>query len=318
MVALSLVACSSSPSDAACDATPSGAHSSTIKVSGDFSKEPTVTMPPAFDAKDTERSVLISGKGTPAVEGDVVTAKYAAYNASNGKSLELEKGVKWSEQSFLLNKTKSFPGIYKALLCAHVGDRIVSAIPSSDLFGGMKVDMSAAGISPKDTLVFVFDVSKVAPAPKESASPTPGASVPPKSLPAPTPWADNVPTVDLNQKAPVVTLPKTDPPAALELKVITEGTGAVVAADSTVSVDYQGTSWNSGKIFDQSYTRGTPSSFPVSGVIDGFAAAMVGQKVGATVIVTIPPKFAYGEGAINDQNLAGQTLVFLIQIRDAK
>ncbi|MEO9103806.1 MAG: FKBP-type peptidyl-prolyl cis-trans isomerase, partial [Terrimesophilobacter sp.] len=94
-----------------------------------------------------------------------------------------------------------------------------------------------------------------------------------------------------------------------------EGDGALVTDSSTVTFDYQGTSWNTGKIFDQSYGKGAPFTSAVTQLVKGFTAAMVGHKVGATLLVAVPPAYGYGEGAINQQNLVGQTLVFLIQIR---
>ncbi len=318
MVAISVVSCSASP-DATCEATPSGSSSTSIKVSGDFGVEPTVTMPPAFEVKKTERSVLISGSGVAALGGEMVTANYGAYNASTGEPVMLNETSTWTENTFALDGSMegSLPGLYKTLKCAHEGDRIVSAIPSSELFGAMGVDMTSLGIGDKDTLVFIFDISKIEPASTETPQPLPDPE--PKTLPTPSAWVENVPAVDLSGAVPVVTLPETSPPAELQLKVITEGTGALVAdQNSSVTVDYQGTSWDTGTIFDQSYTRGTQATFPVGGVIDGFAAAMLGQKVGATVLVTVPPAYGYGEGEINDQDLRGQTLVFLIQIHDVK
>jgi peptidylprolyl isomerase len=52
-------------------------------------------------------------------------------------------------------------------------------------------------------------------------------------------------------------------------------------------------------------------------VVEGFGAALVGQKVGTRLVVTIPPEYAYGEkGAGSDSSgLAGQTLVFVIDIQ---
>ena len=49
-------------------------------------------------------------------------------------------------------------------------------------------------------------------------------------------------------------------------------------------------------------------------MVQGFGAALVGQKVGSRVIVTMPPKFGYGEGTVNENDLVGQTLVFVIDI----
>lgn len=318
VVAVSLVSCSA-PGGPACEATPSGSHSSSIKVSGEFGKEPKVTMPPAFEVTETERTVLVSGNGATVLGGEVVTADYGVYNAATGEQVNLTQESTWTEGKFEVNEAmeNSLGGFYKTLKCAREGDRIVSAIPSGELFGSMGVDMSGVGIGATDTVVFIVDVSKVEPAPTEPATPEPDAA--PKALPTPLAWVDNVPTVNLSADVPVVTLPKTDPPADLQLLVISEGAGALVSdPSSNVTVDYQGISWNTGEIFDQSYTRGEPATFPVGGVIDGFAAAMVGQKVGSTVLVTIPPAYGYGEGEINAQDLRGQTLVFLIQIHDVK
>jgi len=52
-------------------------------------------------------------------------------------------------------------------------------------------------------------------------------------------------------------------------------------------------------------------------VITGFAAAIVGQKVGSTVLVSIPPDLAYGTDPAKHE-LGGQTLVFLIHIEAAQ
>ena len=52
-------------------------------------------------------------------------------------------------------------------------------------------------------------------------------------------------------------------------------------------------------------------------VIQGFGAALVGQKVGTKLIVTIPPEYAYGTDAAGAE-LGGQTLVFLVEIEDTE
>lgn len=321
MIAVSLVACSTAaPADTACVATPSGTHAESVKVKGDFGKEPKVTMPASFEVKKTERTVLIKGKGDGAVAGQTVTANYAVYNAATGVPVLLDGANTWVEAPFVANDAlkSTFPGLFDTLMCSRAGERIVSAVPASELFGENGPNF---GVGATDTVVFVLDVSKVADtvAPTSAPDATPEAPQP-LSLPTPAPWTDNVPTVDLSGAVPVVTIPKTAPPAELQLKVIKEGTGAVVESISnvTVSVDYQGVSWNSGTVFDQSFGKGKPLSIGLNQVIAGFGAAMANQKVGSTVLVTIPPALAYGEGEINANDLKGQTLVFLITILDVK
>ena len=67
-------------------------------------------------------------------------------------------------------------------------------------------------------------------------------------------------------------------------------------AGDNVTLHYQGTSWDTGEVFDQSY-GGDPAQFTTDAVIQGFGAALVGQKVGTKLIVTIPPQYAYGTDA---------------------
>jgi len=105
------------------------------------------------------------------------------------------------------------------------------------------------------------------------------------------------------------------PPSELVLKVLKPGTGATVKSGDPVTVDYQGTNWTSGQVFDQSYGRGA-ATFETDGVVPGFGAALVGQKVGAQVVVGIPPQFGYGSSGQPSANIAGtDTLVFVIEVK---
>ena len=96
----------------------------------------------------------------------------------------------------------------------------------------------------------------------------------------PQAWKTDEPKVTFDAKGkPTLKLPKTKPPKDLLLKVLRQGDGDVVKTGDTVTVDYQGTSWDTGKIFDQSYGK-QPASFATNQVVEGFGAALVGQKVG--------------------------------------
>ncbi len=304
LLAVSLVSCST-PAAASCDVTAEGTQSKQIEVEGAPDIEPTVTIPTPLDATETERSVAISGTGDVVEPGMQATFNYVVYNATTGEKLGGTETFETADAiPMVIDEDHMLPGMVKTIQCSTVGSRVVAIVPPADAFGA---DGPNVGIAETDSLVFVFDIKSVEPAPTESESP---AAEP---LPTPAEWTDNVPTVNLDGDVPTVTIPETDPPSELLLKVITAGDGDEVTADSTVTVDYQGISWDTGEVFDQSYTRGEASSFPISGVISGFGAAMVGQQVGATLLVTIPPTYAYGTDP-DAHELGGQTLVFLIQI----
>lgn len=107
------------------------------------------------------------------------------------------------------------------------------------------------------------------------------------------------------------------PPTELVLKVLKEGTGETVKSGDSVTIDYQGTNWTTGKVFDESYGK-TPATFTTDGVVKGFGAALVGQKVGTQLVVGIPPEFGYGTAGQPSAGISGtDTLVFVIEIKGA-
>ncbi|MBR1499244.1 MAG: FKBP-type peptidyl-prolyl cis-trans isomerase [Bacteroidaceae bacterium] len=77
-------------------------------------------------------------------------------------------------------------------------------------------------------------------------------------------------------------------------EVLTEGTGAIPADTSRVSVNYEGKLLND-TIFDSSYKRGEPAKFRCNQVIPGWTKALTKMPVGSTWMVYIPQEQAYGE-----------------------
>jgi FKBP-type peptidyl-prolyl cis-trans isomerase FklB len=83
-------------------------------------------------------------------------------------------------------------------------------------------------------------------------------------------------------------------PSGLQFKVITEGKGNSPKGSDMVTVNYRGTLID-GTEFDSSYKRNKPASFPVNGVIKGWAEALQLMKEGSKWQLVIPANLAYGE-----------------------
>jgi FKBP-type peptidyl-prolyl cis-trans isomerase FklB len=81
----------------------------------------------------------------------------------------------------------------------------------------------------------------------------------------------------------------------LQYTVLTNGTGAMPTDSDKVTVNYRGALLD-GTEFDSSYKRGQPASFPVTGVIKGWTAALEHMPVGSKWKLFIPADLAYGEG----------------------
>jgi peptidylprolyl isomerase len=268
-----------------------GKVSDGVKVAGDVGKAQNATFTTPLTATGLERTVLTKGTGAVTTPGQKVDALISIYLGKDGKALGSQ------QVSLTVGDASMIKAFSAGIDCVPIGSRVVVAAPAKDMYGDQ--GNSQLGISATDSLVIVTDVIGVH-----------------KPL-VPQAWKTGVPKVTFDaQGKPTVKLPKTAPPKQLMLKVLRPGTGDVVKSGDTVTLDYQGTSWDTGKIFDQSYGK-QPASFATDQVVEGFGAALVGQKVGTRLIVTIPPKYAYGEkGAGSDSSgLAGQTLVFVIDIQ---
>jgi FKBP-type peptidyl-prolyl cis-trans isomerase FklB len=79
----------------------------------------------------------------------------------------------------------------------------------------------------------------------------------------------------------------------LQYKILEQGEGPTPGPDSTVTVHYRGTLLD-GTVFDSSYDRGEPISFPVNGVIAGWTEALQMMTVGSKWELFIPADLAYG------------------------
>jgi peptidylprolyl isomerase len=119
---------------------------------------------------------------------------------------------------------------------------------------------------------------------------------------------------------PEIDFPYADPPAELEIVDITVGDGAEARAGSQVQVHYVGVAYSTGEEFDASYNRGEPLSFRLGAgrVIAGWDAGVAGMKVGGRRQLTIPPHLAYGERGAGGLIKPGETLIFVVDLLDAR
>jgi peptidylprolyl isomerase len=172
-------------------------------------------------------------------------------------------------------------------------------------------------------LIFSFGAAS-----KNNASSTttaPSTTTPttaPTSTSAPLPSVAGKPCVamkgPLPAGAPAVPVQTGPPPKTLVTKDLQAGTGAVVKAGETLTVDYIGVSCSTGKIFDSSYARKQPATFALSGVIAGWQQGLPGMKVGGERLLGIPPTLGYGTAGQGPDIAPNETLWFVVHVRSAK
>ena len=101
--------------------------------------------------------------------------------------------------------------------------------------------------------------------------------------------------------------------SGLQYEVIKEGSGATPSATDKVTTHYHGTLID-GTVFDSSYKRGEPATFPVNGVIMGWQEALQLMKVGAKWKLFVPYNLAYGEQGAGGAIKPFSTLIFDVEL----
>jgi FKBP-type peptidyl-prolyl cis-trans isomerase len=201
------------------------------------------------------------------------------------------------------------PGLETALIGQKVGSRVLAVIPPAEGYGTS--GNSQLGIKGTTTLVFVIDLLK-------SYADTASASGAQESA-----GGGTLPMVTAHAGAgPTITIPANKPPAALVTKTLIKGTGPKVAKGQFIIAQYTGYIWRTKKVFDSSWTSGSPFGFVIGAspeqVIPGWDTGLAGQTVGSRVMLVIPPKDGYGTTGASQAGITGtDTLVFVVDIIDA-
>ncbi len=105
--------------------------------------------------------------------------------------------------------------------------------------------------------------------------------------------------------------------SGLQYKVIKSGDGPQPTLDDTVTTHYRGTLID-GRVFDSSYDRGEPASFPVKGVIKGWTEALQLMHVGDKWELYVPSELAYGNSKRSELIQPNSTLIFEIELLGIK
>ncbi|MFV0319995.1 MAG: FKBP-type peptidyl-prolyl cis-trans isomerase [Microbacterium sp.] len=293
-----LAGCASTPDepevtstpDANCmlDAAP-GSDSDAIEVEG-TAPTFTATVPEGLEFADIQRTVISEGTGDDLQVGDLVSGSYTVLDATTGDVLTDSSTQSPDDTGFvpMLLDAQNYSIFVAALECLPAGSTVAMTIPGSAFGdGGTPVAIIASSSERLSTR-----------AEGEAQDPV-----------------DGMPTVELaDDGAPTITLPGGDAPTEVQIAELKVGDGPVVEPGDTAFVQYTGVKWSDGTVFDSSWDRGSAAAFSTTGVVDGFRQALEGQTVGSQVLVVIPPAFAYGEGEINENDLTGETLVFVVDI----
>ncbi len=259
-----------------------------VKVEGAFGEKPTITFKPAYVGSEESFKILSEGDGPVVEDGQRVTLNYVAVSGNDGSELDSTFGQ--APQSVTASKASLTAVLADALVGQHVGTRVLVA-----------GDQTKA--QPAAWVLFVFDIvgAETLPTSAEGTPQTPKAGFP---------------TVTVENGVPTLATPTGTAPTTLQTEVLIKGNGPAITSGQTVTMQYTGIIWATGKEFDSSWGS-DPVDFPIGTgqVIPGFDEGLIGQTVGSRVVLVIPPDKGYGTSGNSQAGISGtDTLVFVVDI----
>lgn len=273
-----------------CDAmAASGDASDAVEVTGDAGAPATATFTSPLEIPELQTTVVTEGSGDAVASGDFISYALSAFDAESGERL-VDTGYAAGE--LLPAQISADNPLGQILGCGKPGQRVVATFPATE---------SASAE------VYVVDLLGTVPTAAwgEEQAPVEG-------MPIVTLDDDGTPNITVDTAA--------TPPTETEVATLKKGDGYTVASGDYVLIQYRGARWSSGELFEggDTWDGGSPYAGQTTGFVAGFQKALEGQTVGSQVLVVIPPADGYGEGEINEDDLVGDTLVFVIDIIGAQ
>jgi peptidylprolyl isomerase len=271
-----------------------------VKISGAVGSSPTVKFDGATTNTATTSKTVVAGKGPKLQQGDSLIVHTVIADGSTQKTVA---NSYTDHQPQVVTLAKSVSSLFlDALVGQKIGSRVVVYTPASAVFGPS--GNPQLGINSTDNVLIVFDlVGQPVDKPDGARHPSPG-------------WA---PTI-VSSKGLITGLdfrsaPKPD--GQLRSATLRTGSGPKVKAGQTVFARYLGEVYKGSKPFDQNFDAQSPTPFQigVGAVVEGWDKTLVGQHVGAQVVLAIPPKDGYGSKGQPTAGIKGtDTLYFVVDI----
>ena len=106
--------------------------------------------------------------------------------------------------------------------------------------------------------------------------------------------------------------------SGLQYRILRKSKGNKPKATDKVTVHYRGWLVNK-KVFDSSYKRDKPATFPLNRVVKGWTEGLQLVGVGGMIELKIPAKLGYGDRGVGDGLIPPKaTLHFLVELLEIK
>lgn len=247
----------------------SGSALDNVLVSGRQGATPVVTVTSALHVVDAKYRTLIEGTGRTITRDSPVVLSVTAFDGATGNILSASgPGMRVSKAT-----TEALGDqLAGAVVGATEGSRLVflRAIDPSERASGATSDLE---IDVVDVMSSVAD-----------------GKVPATASPGPL-------SVSLADDGPVITHTGAAP-SELTTQVLLQGSGTQVASGDRVVAQYIVTGWSTGTVRSSTWSTGMPELITLDSTMAGLRDALIDQRVGSRIAVTIPPDLAEGDDTL--------------------
>lgn len=238
----------------------------TVQVSGKRGRPPVVTLERDVEVASVKARVERAGQGRPLEEGDPVLLAITAFDGSSGQNLNVG-----GEPNVILTS------LHEANLGATLSSLLIDKTEGTRLVVARPLDDGTTEVNVVDVLPTVAD-----------------------GEPCNVTWgADSAPlAVGYESGQPTVTYDTADPPTELVIQCVLEGTGRQIGPEDQIVVQYMVGKWSDRSVLTSTWIEGVPTIARMSDLMPGIAHALVDQRVGTRLALSIPPDMGTGEDTL--------------------
>ncbi|WP_460840774.1 FKBP-type peptidyl-prolyl cis-trans isomerase [Nocardioides marmoraquaticus] len=274
-----------------------------VEVSGAFDEKPEVTIEAPLEISESSSWTAEEGDGDEVGPSSTTILGLTIVNGQSGEVAISTYDEGQAPQEVDLTQ-QVFPSLVQGLVGQNAKSRVVIASTAEDAYG--PDGSPQIGLDAGDPVVIVADVLSTDPADVLDAPEGQEEDVP-RAAPQ-LQESDGVPSG--------FTVPRQDPPTKPRLYTLVEGEGPEITDPDRVTVNYLGQVWGGDEPFDDSYSRGEPTTFSIGlgRVIPAWDRLLQGVPEGSRVVLVCPPDLAYGAAGQGEDIPPNSTLVFVVDV----
>ncbi|WP_099333033.1 FKBP-type peptidyl-prolyl cis-trans isomerase [Actinomyces minihominis] len=233
-----------------------------VTVAGRQGSTPVVTTTVPVEVASAKMRVELRGDGREITEGSPILVAVTAYSGETGENIN-----PMGTPNLILGTASEEdlgPLLSRILIGTTEGSRVVIARPLED------------GQTEIDVVDVLYTIARGA------LNEEPGGPL----------------TVTFDDLGPAVTHAPGAPPSGLIIQVLNQGSGPQVALTDSVVLQYISGTWTDGRITGSTWATGTPEMIRLEDAMPGLRDALVDQRVGSRLALTIPADMATGEDTL--------------------